>query len=600
MTEKPSPDAEFPAAPEDSRRTFIKGAVASSAAAASLFGMGSAEARDPPLYEGITRKGRPPGESPTHPPPPVHAFVRDSGLLIERNAVVALRDGVKIYVDVYRPDGALGERDLGVIIGWGPYGKHTVGRTYTRESGVKPEWVSKYTGFEGVDPLYWCPRGYAVVYPDPRGLWNSEGDMHHGGLIESQDCYDLIEWAGTREWSNGKVGLSGVSYLAAIQYQVAPLKPPHLAAINPWEAFSDWYREFAYHGGIRETGFLPYASGTLNWSLGRTEDTNANVIAHPLYDRYWESKEIILDEIEVPAFVVASWTDQGFHTRGTLECFKKMRSRQKWLLAHGQKKWGHFYNPENVRQLQVFFDHFLKGKDSGVLAWPKVRIEVRERAYVQQLRAEKEWPLRRQKLTPLYLDARSASASREAVQVEEQVRYDSADKTRSVHFDHLFPEDTEITGHMKLKLWVAAASHNDADLFVAIQKIDRNNELVGFHYYASYDTGPVALGWLRVSHRALDPKLSSPEQPIQHHRKEELLTPGEAVPVEIEIWPSSTLFRQGERLRVLVKGSDIYPYPDRAPGLPLALHEETRNKGEHIIRTGGRFDSHLLVPVIAG
>jgi hypothetical protein len=68
--------------------------------------------------------------------------------------------------------------------------------------------------------------------------------------------------------------------------------------------------------------------------------------------------------------------------------------------------------------------------------------------------------------------------------------------------------------------------------------------------------------------------------------------------VEIEIWPSSTLFRRGERLRILVKGSDIYPYPNRARGLPLALHEDTRNRGTHIIRTGGRFDSHLLVPLI--
>jgi hypothetical protein len=150
------------------------------------------------------------------------------------------------------------------------------------------------------------------------------------------DCYDLIEWAGAQPWCNGKVGMFGVSYLAAIQYQVAPLAPPHLAAINPWEAFSDWYREFAYHGGIRESGFLPYAARGINWSLGRTDDTNANVLAHPLYDEFWESRQNLLEDIKVPAFVVASWTDQGFHTRGTLECFKKMRSQQKWL-SHGQK-----------------------------------------------------------------------------------------------------------------------------------------------------------------------------------------------------------------------------------------------------------------------
>lgn len=555
-------------------------------------------ANQPGEFQGITRVGRNPGESPTNPPPPVYDPRRENGLLIERNIAVPLRDGVRILVDIYRPDGALGEANLPVIIGWGPYGKHTVGRRYSRESGVRPEWVSKYAAFEGVDPIYWCPRGYAVLYPDPRGTWYSEGEMHHGGITESLDCYDLIEWAGVQPWCNGKVGMSGVSYLAAIQYQVAPLKPPHLAAINPWEAFSDWYREFAYHGGIRETTFLPYAAQNINWSLQRTEDTGANVLAHPLYDAYWESKENRLDQIEVPAFIVASWTDQAFHTRGTLECHRRMRSRQKWLLAHGRKKWGHYYDPENVRRLQEFFDHFLKGIDDSVLRWPPVRIEVRERAYVQESRDEREWPLRRQQLRPLYLDAANASLAGEPRPAQAEVGYDSAQPGAHAHFDYQFAEDTELTGYMKLRLWAAAETADDLDLFVAIQKIDRNGELVGFHYYASFDTGPVALGWLRASHRELDLERSRPEQPVHTHRREQMLVPGEFVPLEIEIWPSSTLFRAGERLRVLVQGSDVYPYPNRAAGLPLALHQDTRNRGRHLIRTGGSHDSHLLVPVI--
>ena len=422
--------------------------------------------------------------------------------------------------------------------------------------------------------------------------------MHHGGIDESMDCYDLIEWAGVQDWCNGKVGMSGVSYLAAIQYQVAPLKPPHLAAINPWEAFSDWYREFAYHGGIRETGFLPYASNGINWGLSRTEDTGASVIAHPLYDDYWRSKENNLEGIEVPAFVVASWTDQAFHTRGTLDCFRKAKSRHKWLLCHGQKKWGHYYNPKNVEQLRAFFDHFLKGTDDSVLAWPKVRIEVREQAYVQHERAEREWPLTRQSLRPLYLDAANASLSPAPQPKQAQTQYDSEDKADGAQFDYRFDEDIEITGHIKLKLWAAAREHDDMDLFIAIQKIDLNGHHVGFHYYASYDSGPVALGWLRASHRALDKEQSTPERPIQHHLREDMLSPGEPVPMEIEIWPSSTLFRKGERLRLVIKGSDIYPYPGRSPNLPLALHDDTRNKGKHVIHTGGKFDSHLLVPVI--
>ena len=187
--------------------------------------------------------------------------------------------------------------------------------------------------------MYWCPRGYAIVYPDPRGAWYSEGDLRHGGMGEAEDCFDLIQWLGQQRWSNGKVGMTGVSYLTAIQWQVAPLRPPHLAAINPFEGFSDWYREFAYHGGIPETSFLPRGTGNLQYSTTRTEDTLANALAHPLYDDYWASKECDLEAIDVPAYVVASWSDHGLHTRGTLEAYKRMRSKQKWLEVHGRKKW---------------------------------------------------------------------------------------------------------------------------------------------------------------------------------------------------------------------------------------------------------------------
>ncbi len=290
----------------EDRRDFLKGVVVAAAALG-----GQAVAGAPPIFKGATRQGRHPSESPTHPPPPVYRVERVDGLLIERDVAVKLRDGVTLYADIYRADGPVGERDVAAIVGWGPYGKHTVNRAYAPESGVKPQWLSRHAGFEANDPAYWCPRGYAVVYPNPRGTWYSEGEMQHGGIIESHDCYDLIEFVGTRPWCNGKVGLSGVSYLAAIQYQVAPLKPPHLAAINPWEAFNDWYREFAYHGGIRETGFLPYATNNINWSLNQTTDTMANVLAHPLYDEFWESRENQLEEIEVPAFVVASWTESA-------------------------------------------------------------------------------------------------------------------------------------------------------------------------------------------------------------------------------------------------------------------------------------------------
>ena len=117
--------------------------------------------------------------------------------------------------------------------------------------------TSEYTAFEAPDPVFWIPSGYAVVVIDVRGTWYSEGTAHYLAPEEAQDFYDAVEWAGTQPWSSGKVGLSGVSYLAQLQWRVAELNPPHLAAINPWEGWTDTYREVATHGGIPDTHFWP-------------------------------------------------------------------------------------------------------------------------------------------------------------------------------------------------------------------------------------------------------------------------------------------------------------------------------------------------------
>ena len=290
-------------------------------------------------FELIMAHGRDPASNPYKPPlpPREQAQIIEDGLVLDRNVPVKMRDGITILVDIYRPEGSPGESDLATLLAWSPYGKHGKAANLWPPAGIEDGWISRHTAFEAPDPAYWCKRGYAICYPDPRGAWLSDGELRHNGIGEGEDCYDLIEWLAAQPWSNGKIGMTGVSYLACIQYLVAPLKPPHLAALNPWEGFSDWYREFGYHGGIRETCFVGRASQNLNWSNNRTENTAANVPAHPLMDDYWRSKQLDLEAIDLPTFVVASWSDHGLHTRGTLEAYKRMASERKWLLVHGQK-----------------------------------------------------------------------------------------------------------------------------------------------------------------------------------------------------------------------------------------------------------------------
>jgi hypothetical protein len=133
------------------------------------------------------------------------------------------------------------------------------------------------------------------------------------------------------------------------------------------------------------------------------------------------------------------------------------------------------------------------------------------------------------------------------------------------------------------------------DLFIGIQKLDADGKLVPFSFLNALEDGPVALGWLRVSHRELDQERSRREQPWHTHLREQRLKPGQIVPVDIEIWPSGTRFLAGEQLRVVVQGGDVQQYP---AGVVAMGHSVTRNKGTHVIHTGGRYDSHLLIPVI--
>ena len=543
----------------------------------------------PPRFRPIMRPGVDPASAPHKPPLPPAGYRQEkrAGLLFEQNVPVALRDGTEIYADIYRPEGAT---DLPILLSWSPYGKHAKSnQVFWPASGVNPEWLSPETPFEGPDPVFWCAAGYAVAIVDPRGAWLSGGNFHHNGETEALDCLDTIDFLASRPWASGSVGMTGVSYLACIQYLVAPLQPPALKAINPWEGFSDWYREFGFHGGIPETGFAPRASDNIQYSLNETEDTWANFLAHPLYNPFWESKELELEGITQPAYVVASWADQALHTRGTFEAFRRMRSEQKWLEAHGQKKWAHYYLAESRKRRRDFFDHFLKAKDTVVPAWPKVRLEVRTRFGEAQERIASEWPLPQTEYVPLHLDSNGTmSPDRKG---SGTVDY-PATEGQAV-FDHTFAEETELTGYAKLVLDVEARGSDDMDLFVALEKLDSDGKKVGFGFYAFFEDGPVALGWLRASHRAIDPERSTMFQPFHPHDREDRLKEGETVQVEIEIWPSSTHFAPGETLRLIVKGADIYD--EGLPNLPFARHEDLRNAGTHILHCA---NSYLQVPKI--
>ena len=355
-------------------------------------------------------------------------------------------------------------RPVPPIIAWTPYGKHVpFDPKRFLNAGVKDGDTSKYTAFEAPDPTFWIPHGYAVVVVDTRGTWYSEGTAHYLAPEEAQDFYDAIEWAGTQPWSNGKVGLSGVSYLAQLQWRVAELNPPHLAAINPWEGWTDSYREVATHGGIPDTHFWPSLWNRWGASKNSIEDLETETERASAVRRFLALEGGGFLEDHRAGLrgrkLDRSGPAHARHVRGLQA--HRVESRN-ISIAHGQKKWAHYYVPENMRKLHDFFDHFLKGVDNDVKTWPKVTVEVRERNGVGKFRAENEWPLARTQYTQALSRRRRtthADASRSPdVGTRPTTRScrNSARPTAPCSTSRS-TQPTELTGYMKLRVFMSCA-----------------------------------------------------------------------------------------------------------------------------------------------
>lgn len=540
--------------------------------------------RKPSTLEDIKGSGDPGATFGFRPDFNPRTYVAEEGIICEQDVAVKMRDGITIYCDIYRPEGAV---NVPVIIAWSAFGKRPGdGMDEWQLMGVPPGTVSTMCKFESSDPAYWCHQGFAVANVDQRGIGHSEGDVELFGTKDGEDGYDLIEWLATQHWCNGKVGMYGNSGVAMVQWRVAALQPPHLACIAPWEGTVDLYRESAYEGGMLG-GFM---DGIVAFSVGNgyIDDLATMARKYPFLNAYWDDKIAKVEKIKIPAYITACW--QHIHLRGSIMGFMKMRSTKKWLRVHREFEWPDAYNPDNLEGLKRFFDRYLKDIRNGWELTPKVRLEIMD-AYdhdFQVNRPEKKFPLQNTQYKKLYLDASNNALSTEPVTMKSRVSYDG-EKGETV-FDITFEEDTEITGFMKLHAWVEAEGHDDMDLFVTVQKLDEEGNFLPTSVLGQPHPG--AWGKLRVSRRELDEKLSTDYQPVQAHKQDLKLKPGEIVPVDIEIWPTGRIWHKGQQLRLHIAGRYI-----RENWFEPQIWF-TDNKGSHVIRTGGEYDSYLQIPVI--
>lgn len=382
--------------------------------------------------------------------------------------------------------------------------------------------------------------------------------------------------------------MMGESGVGMCQWRIAAEQPPHLACFAPMESTTDYYREQLFEGGVPA---LSFADFVLCSTIGDNyvDDVVAMAKKYPLMNAYWEDKRVNFSKIEVPAYITVGWNH--FHLHGSMEGFRRIKSKKKWLRCHREFEWSDTYCHEHLEEVTLFFDRYLKGIRNCWESTPRVRIDVMDALDCDytMYRPETSFPIKRTKYKKLYLNAENGTLNNEPIAYETQVSYDG--KSGQTYFDIKFEEDVELTGYMKLHMWVEADGHDDMDFFVNVQKLDTKGEFLPTLVIG--EPHPGAWGKLRVSHRALDPKLSTDFQPVLSHIKEEKLQLGEIVPVDIEIWPSSRFWHKGQSLRVEIAGRYI-----REEGWFKPLSWEPDNVGNHIIHTGGKYDSYLQVPVI--
>lgn len=548
---------------------------------------------------------------------------------IEKHVAVPVADGTVLRANVYRPD-ASGR--FPVVMAHGVYGKDvhfadafSVQWAKLNElyPGLAKDGSSgRYLRWETVDPERWVPDGYVVIQVDARGSGMSPGYLDPFSPLEIRDYYDAIEWAARQPWSNGKVGLAGVSYYAMTQWLVAALQPPSLAAIIPWEGAADHYRDANYHGGIlsntfftawwprqilpnqhgnaatthrdRETGERTTGPALSESLLAGNRSRYANEVpGHPLDDAWHHVRSPDLSRINVPLLSAANWGGPGLHLRGNIEGFLGAASRDKWLSLHIGTHFESFYLPQYVAMQKRFFARYLRGERNGWDNEPRVQMAIR-RIDGAEHRAEHEFPLARTRWTRLHLDAAGRSLS---VQPGDPANVKYPTMGEGVDFTTApFESDAEFTGPMLLRVH-AASSSADLDLFVTLRLLDPAGKEVFF--VGAHEPVPVARGWLRASHRATDPTRSTPYRPYRPHAVIEKLVPGQIYALDVEIWPTSIVVPRGYRLMLTVAGRDF-----EVPGHPgRLLHNDPNDRGaefdgEGTLFTGGEHESYLLVPSI--
>lgn len=522
------------------------------------------------------------------PPPQPERSEPVYGIRSETDQRLAMRDGIHLALDVFRPAGHPGDR-FPALVGFSPYTRQLQSTDVPigqNEGGIKE---------------FWVPRGYAVVYVDVRGSNDSEGGWDMFGPTERADFAEVIEWVAAQEWCSGNVGMTGASYYGRTQLMAAEEHPPSLKAVFAYDAATDAYRDTFFHGGIPSEGMQRRWMASvrmLNLRSGRLGDEatlveKGNIIQsqrYPLDCEFYQERSTWprLDSIDIPVYFGCRWNFYNLHLRGAFSGWQGTGDIPKRMLIGP--------DPEPARPVAEYhqealrwYDHWLKGMDTGVMDGPPIQLWIQGR---EHWRGEHEWPLARTEWRELYLGGPDGgldgtlewSAGSEGRREYHTVP-DSEDwlwgrptlTYRTAPVEH----ELEITGPVELDLWLSSSAE-DTDVLVKLCDEAPDGSV-----------RTLTRGWLRASHRAVDEERSRQNQPWHPHTSIDPLTPGEPAELRVEIIPTCNVFMPGHRVRLEIASCDN-----------MALNSDDYHRAllhpvTNTVHEGGAHASALRVPVIS-
>ena len=553
---------------------------------------------------------------------------RKFGVKKLKDVAIPMDDGVRLAGDIFLPEGVTGK--VPVILGISYYCKDfmTDSPIKTGAHGFPKGWI------ESGKPDFYVRRGYAMANVNVRGTGKSEGFTQYGGPREVLDTREIIRWLAQQDWCDGNVGMFGVSSYAITQQAVAVLDPDELKCIFAPFAWTDWYRDMAYHGGILARQWHlgwpfvldnPRAQSFTQAKLGEAEYKKkiqealadeeiflqaglvevlenpehginpilTDIILNYLDTDFWKERTNQFPKTDIPAFLGSCWYNHCFHLPGAFRA---------WINWNGPKKMvigPPIYLDRPVYQYQFeslrWFDYWLKGIDTKIMEEPPIRLWIpegrdEETRPLGEWRTAEQWPLPETKWTPFYLHERGLLGEHEFFPGE---GYDSYGDSPFDHEELWFKsaplvEQTEICGHIMLDLY-ASSTQPEEFFFVTLFDIDPDG-----------NADEITRGWLRASQRKVDPAKSTPWEAYLPHDERQPLKPGEIYEFKINLVANARKFLGGHRIALRIRGTDVDEEPvNTLQGLALG-HLENPLVSRVTVYHNEDYPSHILLPVTKG